>query len=207
MCIYDYAYNQHGGRGKFWDYVKEVHRECGSTLNEECSRFGHKRVKGLDWKRTQRCVKESFSSQNEADWDTSTVTNYLFENEKEYYMKYGPNILPSIVINNSTYKGQFETQAVMNAICAGFQEIPSMCKRLINTKDIEHSLGVGTIYFNDGYQMKHLVVICVTFTLGLILFLCFYRRHAKRKMKVEMNRQIESAVNHYVALSHKDEED
>ena len=152
-------------------------------------------------------MADSFSSPNKDDWDKDDISNSLFEGEKEYYIKYGPAILPSIVINNQTYKGQFETQAVMNAICAGFQEIPSMCKRLINTQDIEHTLGIGTIYFNDGYQMKHVVGLCVLFTIGLVLVLCFYRRHAKRKMKVEMNRQIESAVNHYVALSHKEEEE
>lgn len=36
----------------FWDYVKAVHEECGSVVNEDCSRFGHKEVTGLDWETT-----------------------------------------------------------------------------------------------------------------------------------------------------------
>ena len=91
------------------------------------------------------------------------------------------------MINNSTFRGQLETQSVMNAICAGFGEAPKMCKRLLDSKDIEHDFGEGIIYFDDGYKAHHVIGICVFFTVSLLIFLCCYRRHAKRQMKSVMD--------------------
>jgi hypothetical protein len=34
----------------------------------------------------------------------------------------------------------------------------------------------------------------------------FYRRHAKRQMKIELKSQVESAVNQYIALKNTDKE-
>jgi hypothetical protein len=110
------------------------------------------------------------------------------------------------VINNSTYRGQLETQEVMNAICAGFAEPPKMCKRILSDEDIESDLAVGIYYFDDGYSMKHVIGICAFFTLSLLVFLCCYRRHAKREMKYVMDQKIETAVNHYIALQQSEHE-
>lgn len=52
MCIYKQAYKGSGEKQWFFDYIKEVHEECDSFINEDCSRFGHKQVKGLDWDKT-----------------------------------------------------------------------------------------------------------------------------------------------------------
>jgi len=49
-------------------------------------------------------------------------------------------------------------------------------------------------------------MICFIAILILLLVLYCYRRHAKRQMKETMNKQIETAVNHYVALSQSDTE-
>ena len=49
MCIYEYAYNIADNRKLFWDYIRKVHTECNTGLNEDCSRYGHLEVKGLDW--------------------------------------------------------------------------------------------------------------------------------------------------------------
>ena len=93
----------------------------------------------------------------------------------------------------------------MNAICAGFQDAPKMCKRILK-KDLEFDYGLGTIYFDDGYRPRHIVGIFLIFTMGLLITLCCYRRHAKRQMKQVMSQQIETAVNHYVSLNQKDPE-
>ncbi len=79
-----------------------------------------------------------------------------------------------------------------------------MCKRLLNNPDIEHDIGLGIVYFDDGYKVHHVIMMCLIFMVGLGIFLCCYRRHAKRQMKTIMDHQIESAVNHYVSLSQKD---
>ena len=40
---------------------------------------------------------------------------------------YGTYIYPSVVINNKTYRGQLDAEAVSNAICAGFSTPPPVC--------------------------------------------------------------------------------
>lgn len=56
MCIYDYSYFDQNRPKLFWDYIKAVHQECDSTLNEDCSIFAHKEAK-IPWEKTQKCVK------------------------------------------------------------------------------------------------------------------------------------------------------
>ena len=51
------------------------------------------------------------------------------------YAKFKTTHFPAIVINNQTFRGQLEIEAVMNGICAGFLNIPSMCHRLIESND------------------------------------------------------------------------
>jgi hypothetical protein len=51
MCVYKYAYEKTNNRQLFWDYIKNVHKECDSKLNEECSIFAHKETK-IPWSET-----------------------------------------------------------------------------------------------------------------------------------------------------------
>lgn len=91
-------------------------------------------MKGLNWVETEACVANSFSvPDNKEAWGRATTTNSLIDKDIAYWDMFGSNLFPSIVINNSTYRGQLETQAVMNAICAGFNDPPRMCKRILNS--------------------------------------------------------------------------
>lgn len=116
MCIYDYSYVNQNNRKIFWDYLRKVHEECDSNINEDCSKFAHKEA-SIPWEKTQKCVADSFTSKN---WTSAETNNTLIDNDITYWQTFGSGIFPSIVINNSTFRGQLETQAVMNAICAGF---------------------------------------------------------------------------------------
>jgi len=125
----------------------------------------------------------------------------MIDKDIEYWAKYGSNLFPSIVINNSTFRGQLETQAVFNAICAGFADPPKTCFTVLETYDVGHNVEAGIVYFDDGYRPQHVLGIFIIFTAMLLMTLCCYRRYAKRQMKEIMNSQIETAVNHYVSLS------
>lgn len=97
--------------------------------------------------------------------------------------------MPSIVINNATYRGQMETQAVMNAICAGFKDSPDICKPILEDPDLKDDYEVGVYNINDhGYGMGHILMICLIAVLILVVVLYCYRRHAKRQMKETMNK-------------------
>ena len=163
-------------------------------INEDCSRRAHERL-GLDFSETQRCVKSSFSG---TDWANAKTSNYLIDEEIEYWKTYGAGIYPALVVNNRTYRGQLESLAVFNAICAGFSTPPAMCQA---------TLGAYTPDFlqNDGgIKSSVIVAIAVVLVLLNIIIVYCYRRYSKREMNNEMQMQIESAVSQYFALSQRD---
>lgn len=205
-CIHKQAYAD-DKRYLFFRYVTTVHDECGSDINEECSKYAHDTLHGLDWEKTNQCVADSFGSSDKSKWMQLETKNSVIESEIDYWNQHGGNIIPSIVINNSTYRGQMESQAVMNAICAGFHDTPQICKPILEDPDLQDDYEVGVYNISDhGYGFGHILVICLIAVLVLIVVLYCYRRHAKRQMKETMNKQIETAVNHYVALSQSDSE-
>lgn len=178
-----------------------VHDECGSEIQEECSKYAHKNLNKLDWQRTQDCVDESFGTSDKNKWTEVNTKNSIIEAEIDYWNKHGGNVIPSIVINNCTYRGQMETQAVMNAICAGFHDTPNICKPILEDPDLQDDFETGIFDISDhGYGFGHVLIICVLAIMVLVMVLYCYRRHAKRQMKDTMNKQIETAVNHYVSL-------
>mmetsp|Transcript_5773 Transcript_5773/g.9190 ORF Transcript_5773/g.9190 Transcript_5773/m.9190 type:complete len:175 (-) Transcript_5773:36-560(-) len=164
--------------------------------------MAHKEVKGhLDFAETEQCVRDSFSTPDQRKWHDKNVTNDLIDQDIKYWAKYGQYINPSIMINNQSYRGEFETQAVFNALCAGFMEAPRACSPILGTIDLKEDLEVGIVEINDGYRAKHIVGVFVFFTFTLVVSLICYRRWAKRQMKNTMDDQVAQAITHYVALN------
>lgn len=107
--------------------------------------------------------------------------NKIIEKEIEYWNSHGGNIIPSIVINNATYRGQMESQAVMNAICSGFHDTPQICKPILEDPDLQDDFEVGVYNISDhGYGLGQILIICLIAVIILMVVLYCYRRHAKR---------------------------
>lgn len=99
MCLWEQVKDSaDGDRTLWWDYIHELHKQCYSVINEDCSQRAHKKL-NLDWTATQKCVKESFTSADESKWGNKDVNNVKIDNEIKYWKQYGTNIYPSIVIN------------------------------------------------------------------------------------------------------------
>ena len=121
----------------------------------------------------------------------------IIDEEIDYWRTYGSGLYPSIVINNRTYRGQLESLAVFNALCAGFADIPAMCSATLdsNTPDF--------LQQNPPIKVGIIVgVVVVLVVLNVVIVYC-YRRYSKREMQSEMKMQIETAVSQYFALSQK----
>jgi hypothetical protein len=74
-----------------------------------------------------------------------------------------------------------ESQAVMNAICAGFKDVPQICKPILEDPDLQDDYEVGVYNISDhGYGIGHILLICFIAILVLLMVLYCYRRHAKR---------------------------
>ncbi len=72
---------------------------------------------GLDFEKTRQCWYDSFDTMS---WGNPITNNTLIDSEIEYWKTYGTGIYPAVVVNNRTYRGQIESLAVFNALCAGF---------------------------------------------------------------------------------------
>jgi hypothetical protein len=162
-----------------------VHINCYSVINNECSKRAHLKL-GLDYDKTQQCWKGSFDTTN---WGDENTNNTKIDTEIEYWRLYGSGIYPSIVVNNRTYRGQIESLAVFNALCAGFFNTPGICNRILgsNTPDF--------IDREQGIQAGTIVAVVIGLILLNIMIVYCYRRHSKREMQQEMNIQIDSAVS------------
>lgn len=156
--------------------MQHVHRNCYSVINEDCSKNAHEKL-GLDFQETQKCVINSFTS---SDWASQSTNNTIIDEEIEYWKLYGSGLYPSIVINNRTYRGQIESLAVFNALCAGFSQAPSMCANLLGSNQPDY------IPMDDGVKPGIIVGIVVILILLNVVIVYCYRRHAKREMQGEM---------------------
>jgi len=171
-----------GNAENFWDYISRVHSICYQYINEDCSMNAHKDL-GINYEDTMSCVTESFGRDRINDYKAE---NKVLRSERTYWNNYGANFYPSIVINNRTYRGAFEPEAVFDAICAGFASKPSECKE-------------GGIF--NGVDVMTVVYIVIGLILFNICLLYCYRRVQKREMQEDMKMQVNSAVSQYFALS------
>lgn len=173
-------------------------------MNEDCARNAH-RLMGIPWQRTQDCIKKAFSLDGKdvniedggdaVQLRDKNIVNTMIDAEMLYYDRHGPQLYPAVVINNQTFRGQLEVEAVFNAVCAGFYTVPPYCKKFLETNDVNKvDLMVMELQGQQSRFLKILrLALLVTCCLAP-LFYC-YRRSAKREMQTQMKEQVESAVN------------
>ena len=137
-------------------------------------------------------MKESFSK---AEWAEKDTTNKIIEEEIGYWKQFGSGIYPAVVVNNRTYRGQLESLAVFNALCAGFAHPPSMCTATLG------SYSPDFLPPSNGIKGGVIVAIVICLIALNILVVYCYRRYTKREIQHDMQQQIESAVSQYFAMS------
>lgn len=190
QCIYKTHYTRNPGL--FWDYIKEVSMNCPGSVHADCSTHAHTKLK-MDYEETMGCVRDTFRRGGIDDYKSE---NTALADERDYWNQYGAHFYPSIVINNRTYRGAFQPEAVFNSICAGFQKPPKICGTFGDTHEsiIRGIQGTTLVY-----------IILGLIVLNILLIFC-YRRISQREMKEDMRMQVNSAVSQYFALSQRDRE-
>ena len=182
-CLHD-TLLESGKENLWWSYIQEFHQACYNEVTEACSKNAHDTL-GLNFKATQDCVKKSFFGSGEKYMQK----NKVFEEEKDYYQKYGPSFFPGLVINNRTYMGVLDPENAFESVCAGFKNVPKECKT--------HKVGSDTA---NGISISKLILIIFgVILLNVVLLLC-YRRYAKKEVSDQMQMHINSAVSQYFAL-------
>lgn len=187
-CLYK-SLNSTGDQQKWWDYMKYVHRMCYETVNEECSKMGHKSI-GVEYEQTMQCVRDSFEGPN-----MQKDENKVLKTMAEGWKKYGTGYWPSIVINERTYRGDLVPDSVLNAICAGYNSMPQFCKKF------EEELAEGQYSKSEGITGNVLIFVVVLLVLVNIVLIILYKKCTKKELKEDMQLQVNSAVSQYFALS------
>lgn len=171
------------GLGTWFKYVSAVTANCfAGGLTEDCS---YKVMEAVfdEVKAVKRCVNESFVGPNHLIED-----NKILKSEKKRWLNNSPGFYPAIQINNATYKGDFEVDEVLLALCSSFTVPPTNCFRVLPGE-------VNKVSFFT-LVMTILVVLG-----GIAGVLVLYRMWMRKEMQKELRQQVTSAVSEYVALT------
>ena len=92
----------------------------------------------------------------------------------------GTKFAPAVSINQMVFKGQINPDNVFEALCAGFDQMPSGCTKWLEKEGI-HIPGKQT-----GVSTKTLLlIIAVVLSINLVLGLA-YRNRVQKELKADM---------------------
>lgn len=72
----------------------------------------------------EKCIRASFIT----DASGKITDNKILREDRDWSEKLGVFMHPSITINNITYRGDLNGYDIFRAVCAGFSDIPDVCK-------------------------------------------------------------------------------
>jgi hypothetical protein len=78
---------------------------------------------GIDEKAITECVDHSFVRKGDRKSD-----NKLLSADRSYATTLGIVVHPTITVNNNTFRGEINGYNVFKAVCAGFKDMPDICK-------------------------------------------------------------------------------
>ncbi|KAK9755412.1 hypothetical protein RND81_01G023200 [Saponaria officinalis] len=123
-CFFKVA-NESGKPWIWWDYVSDFAIRCPMKAKKYTKECADKVIKslGIDLKKIDECIGDP-----KAD-----VLNPVLKAEQEAQIGHGRRgdvtILPTLVVNDRQYRGKLMKNAVLRAICSGFEETtePPLC--------------------------------------------------------------------------------
>jgi hypothetical protein len=169
----------------WFDYMVALNSTCSKGISESCS-FAAMDKTDVDIKKVKTCVAASFQGDNHAIND-----NTLLREQRQAWSEINLGFYPAVTINNQTYRGDLEAEAVFIAICSGFDSQPEVCRPSSHTDSAEgNQLSAWTVA----------LLVLLSFG-GAVVVMLVYILWMRRKYKAEMRRQLSGAVHQYMALS------
>ena len=143
---------------------------------------------GVKQKNIDNCIRDSIDGTNLFIDD-----NYILKAEREFIQSLGLAYFPSLNINNQTYRGDLEAEAVIVAICAGFTEQPEFCAEYsqVNYNDS------GA---NDDLTTWLILIIVAIVVLLMFVLLGLYRLWMKKEIMGDVRSEVDQAVNQYYSF-------
>lgn len=177
ICVYK-TYKDVDNAEKWWMYMEKSFKCLDERYSATCL---DQIIKDLDIDpfQIQRCL-----------YDEDELLKSDYESIQSNEIMYNP----AVVINQRIYRGILKADHIFSTICAGFNETPPECEKVLGITQTKGTVGLSTILWIVGM----LIIIN-------ILLICCYRRYSRREMKDEMQLQISSMMSQYFAISDKNQ--
>lgn len=171
-----------------------MHSECFGFISERCSKNAHQTL-NLDFDKTQKCVKDSFT--DGSDWAKSE--NTILQANAEAWKEYGTLYWPSVTINRVTFRGDITPENIVEDICANLSTKPQVCLDFYNKEHIKYES--QTVAGPDAVSAELLIiVVCILVGVNVLLIIA-YRRCVRKEMEDTMGFKVSSAVSQYIAVA------
>jgi hypothetical protein len=183
LCVYQLT--EIDKNYKTWfNYIRHFNDTCAAGITTACSEEALDRA-DIETAEVKECIARSVQGSN-----VNLHDNTLLAAERKVWESSGIAFYPSITINNQTYRGDFEADEVKAALCASYNNIPSVCRVEIDDSDASQGLGVTAVLL--------IVFLCFGGVAGLLVLYVLYIR---RQYRADLRKQVGEAVSQYIALN------
>jgi len=194
-CLHNRLKNS-GEEYKWWDYIKYVHQQCFSYIDELCSKRAHEEIEE-DYDETMACLDQGFWEK-----DYKTAENSVLKQSAARWKEYGTLYWPSVVINEKTYRGDITAENILEVICAGLATKPDVCLNFYKEEHIAYKKpSFLTANREKLASVQLLFWIVVALVVVNVVLIYMYRRCQKREMEDNLGVEVGNAVSHYIAVS------
>lgn len=127
-CVYNEVY-QSDPQGKieqWFAYTDDFIENCmqdKDSFGEDCA-IKTMKSNNINHENVERCLQDSMVR----DRSGKIIDNKILKEDASWAKTLGIFMHPSISINNITYRGDMNGYDIFRAVCAGFQDIPQICK-------------------------------------------------------------------------------
>jgi len=187
LCLLSSFANSEFKYPYWFQYMAKYNSTCRSNITESCSYSIMQEIPG-SVAAVQQCIRDSAKDSG----DLTLVDNTLLRKEVRYLSGMTSSIYPAMILNNHTYRGDWEGLQLAQTICSSYFSPPDFCAAWATDTPAEanRGLGLGTVMLIVG-----LVLVLV------LVVLLLYRAWAKRELALELRQQVNLAMSQYYALS------
>ncbi|MCX8190133.1 MAG: DsbA family protein [Candidatus Diapherotrites archaeon] len=114
LCIFKYQ------KDKFWDYIAKIYEGKCTLKNIDSCWKSQAEAAGIDTQKIEKCFEEEAIS--------------LLEKEVELNKKYNVMGSPTIIINETEYRGGRAPENYKAAICTAFNTPPTECSKTLSSQ-------------------------------------------------------------------------
>ncbi len=139
-------------------------------MTTECSQLAMRNTGEIKPQKIDACIRNSIMGSN-----ITISDNRLLREEMDVWRESGLPYFPAIQINNQTYRGDIEADAVLIAVCAGFNKPPDVCEKYMPDGTYDDD--------SEGHLTTWLIIVIVLVVIILVVaLLILYRVWMRREL-------------------------